>query len=71
MPYAKKYEVKVCERWYEHKQKVESADVVDVDIKFDIVKTPWDVCIQADRKIEHRRPDIKVMQYNNEYMFDK
>ena len=52
----KKYGVKVCERWYEHK--VESV------IENDIVKILWDVCIQVDRQIEHRRPDIVVMEKN-------
>ena len=52
----KKYGVKVCERWY--KRKVESV------IKNDIVKILWDVCIQVDRQIEPRRPDIVVMEKN-------
>ena len=52
----KKFGVKVCERWYEHK--VESV------IENDIVKILWDVCIQVDRQIEHRRPDIVVMEKN-------
>ena len=30
----------------------------------DIVKILWDVCIQVDRQIEHRRPDIVVMEKN-------
>ena len=47
---------KLCERWYEHK--VESV------IENDIVKILWDVCIQVDRQIEHRRPDIVVMEKN-------
>ena len=50
----KKYGVKVGERWYEHK--VESV------IENDIVKILWDVCTQVDRQIEHRRPDIVVME---------
>ena len=50
----KKYGVKVCERWYKHK--VESV------IENDIIKILWDVCIQVDRQIEHRRPDIVVME---------
>ena len=37
----KKYGVKVCERWFEHK--VESV------IENNIVKILWDVCIQVDR----------------------
>ena len=52
----KKYGVKVCKRWYKHK--VESV------IENDIVKILWDVSIQMDRKIEHRRPDIVVMEKN-------
>ena len=54
----KKYGVKVCERWYEHK--VESA------IENDIVKILWDVCIQVDRQIRQWSPDIVVMQKNTE-----
>ena len=52
----KKHGVKVCERWYEHK--VESV------IGNDIMKILWDVCIQVDRQMEHRRPDIEVMEKN-------
>ena len=52
----KKYGVKVCERWYEHK--VESV------VENDIVKILWNVCIQVDRQIEHRRSDIVVMEKN-------
>ena len=52
----KKYGVKVCKRWYKHK--VESV------IENDIVKILWDVSIQMDRKIEHRRPDIVIMEKN-------
>ena len=52
----KKYGVKVCERSYEHK--VESV------IENDIVKILWDVCIQVDGQIEHRRPHIVVMEKN-------
>ena len=50
----KKYRVKVCERWYEHR--------VECVIKKNIVKILWDVCVQVDRQIEHRRPDIVVMK---------
>ena len=46
----KTYRVKVCERWYEHK-------VASV-IENDTVKILWDVCIQVNRQMEHRRPDI-------------
>ena len=52
----KKYGVKVCERWYKHK--VESV------IENAIVKIIWDVYIQVDRQIEHRRTDIVVMEKN-------
>ena len=52
----KKYGVKVCGRWYEHK--VESV------MGNAIVKILWDVCIQVDRQIEHQRPDIVVMEKN-------
>ena len=30
----------------------------------DIVKILWDVCIQVDRQIEYRRPNIVVMEKN-------
>ena len=52
----KRYGVKVCERCHQHK--VESV------IENDIVNILWDVCIQVDRQIEHRRPDIVVMEKN-------
>ena len=52
----KKYGVKVCERWHEHK--------VECIIEKDIVKILWDVCIQVDRQIENRRSDIVVMEKN-------
>ena len=52
----KKYGVKVCEKWYEHK--VESV------IKNYIVRILWNVCIQVDRQIEHWRPDTVVMEKN-------
>ena len=52
----KKYVVKVCESWNKHK--VESV------IESDIAKILWDVCIQVDRQIEHRRPDIVVLENN-------
>ena len=52
----KKYGVKVCERWYEHK--VESV------MENDIVKILWDVFIQVDIQIEHRRSDTVVMEKN-------
>ena len=47
----------VCGRWYE--RKVEP--VIENDI-CDIVKMLWDVCIQVDRKIEHRKLHIVVMK---------
>ena len=28
------------------------------------MKILWDVCIQVDGEIEHRRPDIRVMEKN-------
>ena len=52
----KKYGVKVCERWYENK--IESV------IRNDIVKIIWDVFIQVDRQIKHRRPNIVVLEKN-------
>ena len=33
-------------------------------IENDIMKILWDVCIQVDRKIEHRRPDFVVVEKN-------
>ena len=45
----KEYGAKLCERWYEHK--VESV------IKNDTMRILWNVCIQVDRQIKHRRPD--------------
>ena len=36
--------------------------MVDSVIENGIVKILWDVCIQADRQIEHRRPDVVVME---------
>ena len=50
------YGVKVCERWFE--------DEVEFFIENDIVKILWDVSIQVDRQIEHRRPDIVVLEKN-------
>ena len=38
--------------------------MVDSVIENGIVKILWDVCIQADRQIEHRRPDVVVMEQN-------
>ena len=52
----KKYREEVCQKWYEHK--VKSA------IENGIVKMLWDVFIQVDRQIEHRRPDILVTEKN-------
>ena len=52
----KKYGVKVCERWYKHKVAPVSEN--------DIVKIVWGVCIQVDRQIEIRGPDIVVMEKN-------
>ena len=53
--------MKVCERWYEQK--------VECVIETDIVKVLWDVCIQLDRQIEHRRPDIAVTERNTKKCF--
>ena len=55
----KKYEVKVCERWYDYK--LESV------MENYIVKILWNVCIRMDGQIEHW-PDIVVMEKNtNKY----
>ena len=37
---------------------------VESVIANNIVKTLWDGCIQVDRQIENRRPDIVAMQKN-------
>ena len=52
----KKYGVKVCEKWYEHK--------IQSVIENDIMKILWDDCIQMDRQTEHQRQDIVVMEKN-------
>ena len=36
--------------------------MLDSVIENDIAKILWDVCIQGDRQIEHRRPDVVVME---------
>ena len=51
-----KYGVKVCERWCDHK--------VECVIENDIMKILWDVCTKVDRQIEHRKPNIVVMEKN-------
>ena len=33
------------------------------------MKIQWDVCIQVDRQIEHRMPDIVVMEKNTKKCF--
>ena len=38
--------------------------MVESVIENDIVKILWDIRIQLDRQIEHRRPDIVVMEKN-------
>ena len=49
-------------------QEVWSKSIESV-IENDIAKILWDVCIQVDRQIEHRRPDIVVMEKNtNKYL---
>ena len=52
----KKYGIKKCERWYEHK--------VEQVIENNIVKIIWDVCIQVDKQIKHQRADIVVAEDN-------
>lgn len=54
----KKYGVKECERWYEHK--------FEPAIEYDIVKILWNVCIHVHIEIERRSPDIVVMGKNND-----
>ena len=44
--------------------------MVDSVIENDIVKILWDVCIQVDRQIEHRRPDIVVYIVPDKKIFD-
>ena len=49
----KKYGVKVQSKWYDHvPEKVEETDHV---------KILWDFNIQTDHVIEHRRPDVVVL----------
>ena len=50
----KKYDIKVTEKWYQHK--VESV------MENEVVKILWDVRIQVDREMEHYRPDIVVVE---------
>ena len=54
----KKYGVKVCSRWCKHN--------VQSVIENDIVKILWDLCIQVDRQIEHRKPATVVTEKNTE-----
>ena len=49
----RKYGFEVCDRWYQHKP--------DVVIENETTKILWDFTIQCDRVIEHRRPDITVV----------
>ena len=60
----KKYGISVEERWYHHKP--------EAVIENQIVKLLWDFNIQTDRKIEHRRPDIVVVdkQVNKCFIVD-
>ena len=50
----KKYNINVSERWYQHHP--ESV------VENEEVKIMWDMLIQCDRYIEHRRPDIVVVE---------
>ena len=50
----KKYGIKVAEKWYQHQP--------DPVVENGTVKILWDFMIQCDRYIEHRRPDIVVME---------
>ena len=56
-------EIKVCEMWYKHKVCTNDIEK-NISLKNDIVKILWDVCIQLDRQIKHRRPDIAVIEKN-------
>ena len=48
----KKYGVKVQSKWYDH---------VPEKVETDHVKILWDFNIQIDHVIEHRRPDVVVL----------
>ena len=37
---------------------------LSLSLKMILFKFLWDVCIQVDRQIEYRRPDIVVMEKN-------
>ena len=49
----KKFEIECEDKWFSHQTEL----VVEND-KFKIL---WDFAIQTDKKIEHRRPDIVVI----------
>jgi len=51
------YHIKHSEQWYQH-----TAEPV---IETDSVKILWDMNIQTDHVIEHRRPDIVVVDKHN------
>ena len=53
----KKYNINVAERWYQHHP--------DSIVENEEVKIMWDMLIQCDRYIEHRRPDIVVVEKAN------
>ena len=50
----KKYGIEVEEKWYKHKP--------EAVIQNEDVKILWDFMIQCDRVIEHRKPDIVVIE---------
>ena len=50
----KKYGLDVEEKWYQHKP--------EAVMQNEFVKILWDFMIQCDRVIEHRKPDIVVVE---------
>ena len=60
----KKYGINVVDKWYQHKP--------EAVLENDAVKILWDFSVQTDRVIEHRRPDIVVVDkaVNKCYIID-
>ena len=51
---SKKYNLQCTDKWYQHSP--------EPFVENEEVKTLWDFMIQTDRVIEHRRPDIVVVE---------
>jgi hypothetical protein len=58
---SQKYGFDVCEKWYQHNP--------SAVIENDSAKILWDFTIQTDRVIEHRKPDITVLDKTNRRCF--